>query len=214
MDNIAKQSKLLYKSIKGDVSAPNIIKYLEKRGYSVVFFNTPKGDKLLETCGLEIGDTKAFTVCGTTKTVFVDDLLHVTDKVYALLHECAHIVLSHIGNNEIHLQNKRKTENEAEAFAYKVLNYSPTRRIRNVIIAVLSSFLLIAGTYFCTEALTADSSPKTPVSAETLPEMVYITSSGAKYHDKTCYYVEDRAVAELPKEEAQKIHTSCSMCNP
>ena len=178
MNHIDKQAKVLYKSIKGDVSAPNIIKYLEKRGYSVVFFNTPKGDKLLETCGLEIGDTKAFTVCGTTKTVFIDDLLHVTDKVYALLHECAHIVLGHIGNNEIHLQNKRKTENEAEAFAYKVLNYSPVSKIRNIVLSVLSSLLLIAGTYFCTEALTADSSPQMSVSADTLPEMVYITSSG------------------------------------
>lgn len=123
MEKIDKQVRLLHKSLKGEITVPGLIRYLEHFGYNTVFFNTEEGDKLLDAVDIEQGETKAFTFYGDAKIVFIDNEMHHSDKLYALLHECGHIVLGHIGNDTIHLQDKHTTENEAEAFAYRVLNY-------------------------------------------------------------------------------------------
>ncbi len=127
MEKIERQVRLLHKSLKGEITVPGLIKYLERYGYSTVFFNTPKGDKLLNAVDVEPGDAKAFTLCGRAKLVFIDNELPHLNKLYALLHECGHIVMEHIGDNTIHLQDKRTKENEAEAFVYRVLNYRNER---------------------------------------------------------------------------------------
>lgn len=211
-----KQVKLLHKYTRGDITVPNIIKFLEHRGYSVVFFNTEKGDALLASYNITMEDTSAFTVCGTTKTVFVDDLLHTNDKLYALLHECGHVVLEHIGRNQLRMQDERRTENEAEAFAYKVLNYSPPKTMRNTLLSVLASVLIIACTTLVCSRLFAAPAPSSVVqtSSSFSDEIVYVTPTGAKYHRESCYYAKHHNSSRMYKSEAEKTRTPCSMCNP
>lgn len=216
MNFINKQVKLLHKHTHGDITVPGIIKFLEHRGYSVVFFNTEDGDALLLTYGITPNGAKAFTYCSTTNTVFVDNNLHMSDKLYSLLHECAHILLCHIGNDHIHLMDKRRTENEAEAFAYKVLNYSPPKTIRNILFSVLALLLTIAGTTLVCSRLFAAPAPSSAVSATASfsDEIVYVTPTGKKYHRPTCYYAKHHSSSRMYRSEAEKTRTPCSMCNP
>ena len=123
MNKIHNEAKKLYRSLKGNINIPSLIKYIEKFGYSVVFFHTEEGDEILRAYGLTHEDKKAFTYCGTTKMVFIDGNLPTRNQIYSLLHECGHISLRHIGDDDIDLFDSREIENEAEAFAYTVLNY-------------------------------------------------------------------------------------------
>ena len=137
------EAKRIYKRLKGNFDVLSLVKYLESIGYSVVFFNTAEGDQLLQAYGICPQDVKAFTYCGSTRIVFVDNQLHTTDKIYSLLHEIGHITLKHIGNGNIDMYNKRTTENEAEAFTYKVLNYNKTTKKQNVTLFIVCSTILM-----------------------------------------------------------------------
>ncbi len=216
MNFINKQVKLLHKYTRGDITVQSIIKFLEYRGYDVVFFNTEDGDELLKKYGIILGRSKAITYCGITKIVFIDDSIHSNDKLYVLLHECGHILLGHINENQIHSIDKMSTENEAEAFAYKVLNYSPPKTMRNILLSVLASVLIIAGTTLVCSELFAAPAPSSVVqtSSSFSDEIVYVTPTGAKYHRPSCYYAKHHSSSRMYKSEAEKTRTPCSMCNP
>ena len=210
MNIINNTSKKLHKSLKGNIDIPNLVKYLESIGYSVVFFNTEDGDELLKSYGINPGITKAFTYCGATKIIFVDGKLHTSDKLYSLLHECGHILLGHIGNNSIELLNKRSIENEAEAFVYAVLNYrgSANKKSRSFIFIAI---LLVLSLFF---AVKINSSYQFKSSTANYGEIVYITPTGTKYHRASCSYVKNSRTAKIEKVEAAKIHEPCNACNP
>lgn len=212
---IYKKAKLLRKFTKGKISIPSLIKYLEKQGYSVVFFNTPEGNELLTLYGIEPGNARAFTYRGTTNVIFVDNTICTSDKLYSLLHECAHIVLGHIGSGEIEFIDKRAAENEAEAFAYFVMNYSAIRRktvVRTLIASVALAAVLFLSSSLLTKARHSNSKGVyTPLSND---EIVYISETGAKYHRPSCRYAVDYNSSALTKSEAMKTHTPCSVCNP
>ena len=144
MDKIEKQVRLLHKSLKGEITVPAMIKYLERHGYNTVFFNTEDGDDLIRRCGIKRKGVPAFTYSGIVKVVFVDDLSPINEKIYNLLHECAHIVLGQMSEAEIHTLDKRSTENEAEAFAYAALHYrrrSFFRKMRTALSALCDSVI-------------------------------------------------------------------------
>lgn len=223
MNRIEREVKILHKSTKGEITVQSIMRFLEHQGYSVVFFNTDEGDHLLRSYGLYPCKTNAITYCGNTKVVFVDENIHATDKLYALLHECGHILLNHLDD----MLNKRAYENEAEAFAYKALNYSPPKTLRNVLLSLLAVALIIAGTVFFpqpdispaiqnyvpTEA-SSDVNISRITSNEPVNESVYVTKSGTKYHRANCRYVKNKNASELQKIEAEKTHDPCSICKP
>ena len=214
MKDVKKEVKRLYKYTKGTISIPNLIKYIESLGYSVVFFNTSEGDALLSLYDIAPRDAKAFTVYGTTKTVFIDNFLHTSDMIYSLLHECAHIVLGHIGNDCIHLQDKRKTENEAEVFAYEVLHYSERKWIKPVLTTGLVLILLLCTSLFFNTAPTQTTNITAEPRAVAYDEMVYVTRTGECYHRASCRYATDYKSSPIIKTEAMKTHRACSICNP
>ena len=215
MNKINKQSKKLFKSLKGKIDTPSLVKYLETIGYSVVFFNTEDGDELLNAYDLNPKNAKAFTYCGATKIVFVDSNLHTSDKIYSLLHECGHILLGHIGKNSIELLNKRSTENEAEAFCYAVLNYNRTANIQSVSLFVVT-FLLVLSVMFSvhTNIDIPEEIPAVKNITVSEHETVYITPTGSKYHLKSCPSIKNSVCAKIEKSEAEKIHKPCGRCNP
>lgn len=212
MKKIYKEAKKIYKSTNGNITVPGIIRFLESVGYSVVFFNTEEGDYLLQTYELYPCKTNALTYCGNTKVVFVDNLLHPSDKVFALLHECGHILLGHLDDMIDH----RVYENEAEAFAYTVLHYTPPKTFRNILLCTLASLLLITGTlYFSYTPPDPMLQTATQVTAfGTVDEIVYITPTGKKYHRETCYYAKHSNSTRVYRSEAEKTREPCALCNP
>lgn len=205
-NNIRKTANKFYKKTKGNVNLKSIISQLRMLGYSTVFFNTPEGDEILSALSIFPQQVKAFTYCGSANIVFVDNNQHPADKLYSLLHELGHILIGHIGKGEIDLNNKRKIENEAEAFAYMVLN--PPKRQKSLILFMLAAIILSI-------FLGAISAPViAPVTKAERADYVYVTSSGTKYHDINCIHVKDKNCAELPQDEALKIFQPCKVCNP
>ena len=221
MDIIQKEAKKLYRHLKGDVNIPNIISFIESKGYNVVFFNTEDGDDLIRRYGIDKKDVPSFIYTGTTRVVFVDDLIHPKDKLYCLLHEYGHLILNHIKESEIHTISRWSTECEADAFAYFVMNYTPLKAVRSVIVILVVALTLIAGTFSFTvkhaTPFTETYMPQTLSSStmhDTNGETVYITHGGKKYHRANCRYVKSKNVSELKRAEAEKTHDPCSICKP
>ena len=211
------------------------VDYLTSLGYSIVTFNTPDGDAMVKAYGFdwEKDNLKAFTCCETDgiNAVFVDGNLHNNDKLYMLLHEIGHIMLNHIGDGKIVHRDKLYSDIEAETFVYEVMNYkNNTGKITGAILAMIISFsfgYILANNIYTEPAVktsvvnTLPQAKQTPntniysVSAENLEDIVYITATGTKYHLKDCRYVKNKTnITELSKEQAQRKHTPCSVCNP
>lgn len=234
MNNVNKSAKRLRKNLKNKISIPNLITYLETLGYSTVFFNTMEGDTLLKSYGLSPGTTKAFTYCGTTQIVFLDNNLPTQDKIYSLLHEMGHILLCHIGDNKIKFLDKRLMENEAEAFAYTVLNYKRNYKpLYFAICLVLASVISATAGYNLhsddtpppeqynvpiSNSITPATEPtetQAPVINENNTGFVYVTKTGTQYHKANCQYVRNNNTATAIKaDEANKRYTPCRVCNP
>lgn len=223
MDIIQKEAKKLYRHLKGTVNIPNIISFIESKGYNVVFFNTEDGDDLIKRYGIDRKNVPSFIYTGTTRVVFVDDLIHPKDKLYCLLHEYGHLILNHIKESEIHTVSRWSTECEADAFAYFVMNYSPMKTLRSVVFALLSAVLIVICTrayvapthepYMSTEVSSAVNVPRVTSNSAAV-QTVYVTPSGRKFHRANCRYVKSKDVAELARNEAEKTYDPCSVCNP
>ena len=204
--SIKKSARFLYRSIKGNLSVPAIIEFLQTRGYDVVFFNTPEGDDLLRRYGIKLNGAGSVTYCGVTKVVFADDTLHISDKLYALLHECGHIMLGHLVENQIHSISKRITENEAEAFVYEVLHlHRRPKRIPALVAIVFLLVFLFFGALFAFRSRPEDSE-QNPI--------VYVTQDGTHYHRKSCLYATNFKTSKMYKSEAEITLLPCSFCNP
>ena len=205
------------------------VAYLTSLGYSIVLFNTPDGDEMVKAYGFdwEKDNLKAFTCCEENgiSAVFIDGNLHNNDKAYLLLHEIGHILLKHIGDGRIKHRDKLYSDIEAETFVYEVLNYkNNTGKIASVALAILLSFASgYVLNYHPEPAIAARTqnvympaptkTVETP--ADALENVVYVTSSGTKYHLKSCRYVKNKTnIIELSRDQAQKKHTPCSVCNP
>lgn len=227
MKNIHHEAKKLYRQLKGDLTIPNLIRFIESKGYNVVFFNTDEGDDLIRRYNIDRKSVPSFMYTGITKVVFVDDLLHINDKAYCLLHECGHLILKHTKENEIHTIDKRSTECEADAFAYSVMHYSPLKTLRNALFTLSFAILIIAGTALCTRSYVL-STQETYVPSEvskvtntqhitsdqSVDETVYITPSGTKYHRASCRYAKSSTALEVQRSKAEKTYSPCSVCNP
>ena len=227
MDIIQKEAKKLYRHLKGAVNIPNIISFIESKGYNVVFFNTEDGDDLIKRYGIDRKNVPSFIYTGTTRVVFVDDLIHPKDKLYCLLHEYGHLILNHVKESEIHTVSRWSTECEADAFAYFVMNYSPTKAVRSAILPLLATVLIIIGTILCTKAnlspayeayvpteVSSVRSVSPSTSSSVVAQTVYVTPSGKKFHRANCRYVKSKDVTELKRTEAEKTYDACSVCRP
>lgn len=198
---LARRLKRKYKKI--DVQS--IISELQTHGYDTVFFNTPKGDELLRAYGLNPGSSRAFTYCGITKVVFVDNALHTSDKICVMLHELGHIELKHIGGNSKYIDSCL-SEIEADAYAYSVLNNKLTSK---KIIASLVMVILISSLSFW--AITTTGQEITP-NVTNNDSTVYVTPSGNRYHRQTCTFARRSAATALDIAEAQKCFLPCYYC--
>lgn len=145
MNNMKKLAKELYKKYKGQLGIFEVVAEIGSRGYNVIFFNTPEGDKILKAYGLECVNAKAFTYCGVSKIVFVDNNLSQDRKFYALLHELGHIAMEHFGDNIIELTEPRLLDIEADAFAYSILHPPKSNKARVLTTACAFTLTLFLG---------------------------------------------------------------------
>lgn len=125
-NKVKRAAKKLKKDLHGCINIVTITEYLKGLGYAVVFFNTKNGDKLIKHYNLEefSNGKRAFSYSYDVNIVFINDELHIRDKIYSLLHELGHIALNHLGDNESQYSDKRMLEAEAEAFLYEVITHN------------------------------------------------------------------------------------------
>lgn len=206
--NIIKSAKkFVRKELKYKVNFETITSYLQRTGYTVVFYNTACGNSVIESLGLsEYAKTvPAFTIQSKgTNAVFIDTTIPTADKLYSMLHETAHIYLKHLESDKTTCDSRRQ-EMEAEAFSYEVLNCKKPKKTFYSSSAVIILMLIAALIYSAYRS--SDISGK----AE---ETVYITQAGEKYHRSNCIYIRNKDCTKLPKTEAAKSFDPCMMCNP
>ena len=200
--------KFIKHDLHGRADLRALIKFLQKTGYTVIFFSDTENIELLSRLDLfEYSKGKnAFTVQGKNlKAVFLRKDCSEYERLCAIAHETAHIILGHLNKSDIE-RNPRSEEMEAEAFAYIVLNYK-----RNFVFpAALIAFAIIClGVMFL-----STNNPSSPVSTVSQEEAVYITPSGKRYHQKTCIYTKDKNCTALTLSEARKTHSPCKVCIP
>lgn len=224
MDKKIKRTAMrFYKSLKGKLTSQAVITALNTKGFDVIFYNTPEGDKALKAYGLyEYSQTvDAFTYCNKTKIVFIKENLSESDRLRTLLHEVGHIELGHLNIEYANQSDNRILEAESDAFMLEVM--SPTRSATRTVIAI--SVLIIFLSFICgynlhtpkleiTPAVNAEVQQASKPTVQQVIDPVYITRTGSKYHRKDCASTKDKVCAEIDRTQADILFLPCSLCNP
>ena len=221
MKNIEKEARKLHKALHGQINFETLTKYMESRGFAVVLFDDT--NKLIKRYSLEetAKAKSAFTyVDKTSSLIFIRESLHANDKLLQLLHEIGHITLGHMKGNYLRVTDIAETEYQANHFAHLVLRPKTLPSfLLPMGICTLSALLLVSlvcNIYLIKENNEKEIPPYTMVLSDTTyketEDYVYITRSGNKYHRKNCQYASD--AAKINREDAEKLYTPCSKCNP
>ena len=176
--------------------------YLERNGWTVVRYNTPKGNVIVDKLGLReyVNRTDGFVYeMNCLKYVFINGQLSDKDKLITLLHETGHIELE----QDLSLPDKTDEVN-AWHFVYEVL-YFKTNTFKKIISFVLTAALTALAIFTCHSLL---------CKVETLNQNVYVTHSGKRYHTEDCYFVRNKDTLSMELKEAQKQYKPCVFCNP
>lgn len=206
-DIIRTAHKFINKTLKGKTDVNAIIAYIGSKGYQINMYDNDEEKELIAKyeLGKKVIISHAFTVdIEDTKAVFINNSLSSEGKKYAILHEASHIALGHLDNKDV-IKSERLIEMQAEAFAYQLLTYKNSyfKNIKKFILMCLISAGIIAGFNYLPKSLPASDS-----------NIVYVTPSGAKYHNKNCYYIKGHKVTKITLNEAKKTHKPCLICNP
>ena len=142
-NKVKKAANKFYKQLKGRVTFETVESHLIKTGYKIIFFNTPSGDAEIARYRLmeKVQTANAFTYCATAKIVFLNNLLSAEDKLYALLHEVAHIILKHLEIERLSTYSSILLDIDADAFVHYLLNH-PQRFPKTIVVG-----LIILGTF-------------------------------------------------------------------
>ena len=210
---VKKAAVKFYKQLKGRVVFETVESYLKKIGYRVIFFNTPTGDaEVTRYCLTETAQqAKAFTYCSTAKLIFIDNFLSAEDKLYALLHETAHIILKHLDIERLSAHSSILLDIDADAFVHYLLNPQPHSH-KNTVVGIAVACITV-GALFYNPAADVNTVPTSSITTQPR-NIVYITSTGDHFHCANCGTIAGRNVAQITRTEALKIHEPCSMCNP
>ena len=208
MNKIKRAAKVfLQDELKGKIGYIDIKGYLQRIGYQIILYNIEDDFTLLNKYGINTNElnVNAFTLCTDNfKAVFIDDRVTSDNVIYSLLHEIGHIVLRHLENESI-CTNSRLQDMQADVFAYEVLNYKTNKHIYINFFIILLLTLVLGITIY---------SKNQNVQQKEQIEMVYITSSGVRYHCENCIYIKGKNCSALTVEQAKKNYTPCKVCNP
>ena len=229
-------AKTFYKAVKGQVDFVSAETFVNNMGFTVIFFNTPEGDieaarygVLSDTC-----ENESFIYNSAAHLIFINDDVPCERKLYLLLHEIGHIMLKHLGDGRIRVTDKVLLDIEANAFVYEVLQLKPYTGLKYMlaafgIVCISLSIYILKPTDNAVMPVNNTITYNTPIEtpyeypSQTINEqnaleesrdIVYITSTGNKYHRANCIYTKDKDCTALTREEAEKNYTPCKVCNP
>lgn len=156
----------------------------------------------------------SFTYCDAeNKFVFIRENLNSDDLLYALLHEEGHIFCEHPFKDGLFDNTQTAKEREANSFAECILggNRNNTRpRFFILMCTVVCLFLIIS-----VSSEKPNSNINTSVMPDTKPTgVVYVTSSGTKYHGKDCFHIKNKNnVTSIDVEKAKALgYEPCKIC--
>lgn len=177
----------------------------------------------------------------TDKAVFTNCQLGEDEELYVLLHEEGHIACNHPVQHGVLAYNDVLCEQEANAFAFYVMQYLKHKNLYRLA-SVACALLLAVGISFAahapssTSALTAVSNPISTVpklattqvsmkNSASSPVMndtginetrVYVAKTGTVYHKETCSYISGHSgVREMTIDTAEILDLPpCSRCRP
>ncbi len=238
-----------YKLKKNSLTCETMKDILRRQGFLLFRHNkfgrsSDKVEAVLQSLQLTeyaVGKEGFVYASSTDKAVFTNCHLGEDEELYVLLHEEGHIACNHPVQHGILAYNDVLCEQEANTFAFYVMQYLKHRSLRGLASAACA-LLLAAGIGFAahapssTLALTADSQPtptpskletaqagaQTPTasSATNLVEapatLVYVAKTGTVYHKETCSYISGHSgVREMNIDTAEKLDLPpCSRCRP
>lgn len=162
---ILKIAKKVKKDLKGKTDFLSIENYLEDLNYTVVFYNTPNGDKELTRYGLsdKAGEIKAFTYLGSGRVVFIDNNVSAEDKRLLICHELGHIALGHLrgrrgaqSRSVLSTMNRTVLEMEADTFTNYLINDNEKDYKATALLCALASAGAVIGTMLLKKAVKAD----------------------------------------------------------
>ncbi|MDY3928612.1 MAG: ImmA/IrrE family metallo-endopeptidase [Clostridia bacterium] len=206
----------LKKAIQGEITLVNAVKYAESIGYNVIFFSS-FDDEYINLYDLTYiaQNTSAFTYNNLAHIIFINDNISYFEKLHRILHEIGHIMLGHIGNGTLYLQNKDEADSEAEAFVYVLLYDKQKYNLK-----LITAMLLIAGMFvgfftgYTVSSCKRVNSSSNKEEYKSNNDIVYVTPSGSKYHRDDCQYIKNKNCTMLKRSEAEKNYSPCSVCRP
>lgn len=198
-------------------TSDDLLAAIRNLGYTIIEFNPSYNNDSVNSLVLglnlqhEITKYKAFTYHDANyRLVFIRGHLSEDEKRILLSHELGHIELGHFGKNILMGQNIQH-EWEANEFSHYLLHtnifsklYYGIKKHSNKVIIISSVILFIAILF---TALFMFSAGKA--------DDYYVTASGERYHRENCYYIQNRDVRKITKEEIESgAYSPCKVCFP
>lgn len=125
-------------------------------------------------------------------------------------------MLGHIGTGAIKWLDNSEMESSANAFAAEVISPSSFVSMTSIIVAITAVVisLFIGYNLHTSKTITVLNEHLSTQTSELEDSIVYITSSGSKYHSVNCIHIRNKECAMVNKQQAQRIFEPCSVCNP
>lgn len=216
--------KFRNKELKKKIDFETVKAVLKSRDYTVLFYDPDEGCEIFNKYGIReyARSVDAFTFKkDDLKYVFIQRKPSCEDKLYLLLHEVGHIILKHSEKNSL-ISSTRLCELEADTFAYTVLNPPNHSRASALTVWILTMALSFSAGFFGAPRVNPTQTDTDPqeiseiafTAEDVVDELVYITRTGKKYHLENCVYIRSKESTAVEKEEAQRTHAPCSVCNP
>lgn len=216
------------------ISADELKVAISECGYTIVEYNKTSNKSNVEVLIRELHlepyytEVDAFTYAdANTRIVFVAEDLSQDELLVVLAHELGHILLDHMSDSSNIFGKSIINEGEANSFSYCLTNPSFAVKLKLFLIynmrflvalfaivlsilLTLSTLYIVADKYEKTTDIQADKSE-----SEEVPEYVYVTESGNKYHKKWCVYLENKSgIRKYSIDEIKDMYTPCRLCFP
>lgn len=201
-----------------EVTLESLCAVISKQGYTIIEFNHISNSKNVEAllAALDLVElsrrTKGFTYADSQRRlVFIHEALSDDEKLMVLAHEEGHIYCNHLASAPI-LGRDVVEEHDANEFAHYLLHRSAWQKIGGAVrkrkkacIAVILAAALIVVSCVIRYKLHCEN---------TYYGEYYITSTGNKYHTKSCGYVKGKDNAERLTIEQYESgeYTPCEKC--
>lgn len=197
--------------------------YCKSHGWRVVMIGDGgTGDKIIDFLGLSeyAKNKQAFAYRNLmSQIIAVDSKIRPRRRAYYIAHELGHILLEHDLDN-LSPDDEQEANRFADAFMRCPVGGRHTRMMR---MAALLCVALCTACYLLGHYTQTASSAAYPVSVPvaSLPpsadrnQIVYITSSGERYHRADCPHIRGRAAITTTLAEAETLGLDpCKSCQP